>query len=147
MLVWVTGRHERHNIVAEADGPVVVDAVFLRGSDYARTDIDFGHNEWTKTFRKEMSMFCQDKPIQVEIVDEERLLTSGAVLVEKESGRITLLNLGEEAGASIINEIQNTNLPTVYSWPQRIRDLFVGCFNATYRIVALHVNDVRRKEG
>jgi hypothetical protein len=110
---------------AGAGKPSIIQAVVLRGYDYASARAaKYGHDGWMRDFRDFLAQASARRPITVEsCVDAPKLLTSGAVLVDKVSARITYL--APQRGNFLI-AVQNPDLDKQYTVCQQKQDLFVG---------------------
>ena len=119
-----------------------VDVVVLRGFLYATAEaMHYGHDEWMQDFRGLFSLLAPPRHIRVNILDAPRVLTHGAVLVDKDTARITYLEVEARArprsADPIVDsflDVQNPLLPHVYSQAQRSQDLFVGMLLGSQRV-------------
>jgi hypothetical protein len=112
--------------------PCLVEAVVLRGFTYTdrMPSSKWGHEEWLDAFRRLDSHMQRGRGIQVNVTDVAERVTSGALLVDKTSARITYLkHQGEQAstiGGEHIIRLENPSTPPPYSRSAQHRDLFMG---------------------
>ena len=133
---WITGGPGQElGTVAWYEGvgasPCKVEVVVLRGFLYATANaIHYGHDEWMQDFRRFFSKFTSERHIRINILDATQVLPHGAVLVDKNTARITYLEVKGQAHPSSefdpVLEVDNPLLPHIYSERQKSRDLFVG---------------------
>ena len=77
--------------------PCVLNALILRGYAYARPGASrFNHSGWIRDFRGFFGAVARTRGIALSIDDDEKVLRDGAVCVDKGSGRITRVELGED---------------------------------------------------
>lgn len=118
--------------------PCVLEAHILRGFAYAFPDSEkFNHAGWIRDFRNFFEMIARVRHISLHIEDSERLLSSGAVLVDKGSGRITHVELEPELthhsgslspslSRRIVITLEHPFFAGQYTTAQECQDLFVG---------------------
>ncbi|KAH8113528.1 hypothetical protein DFH11DRAFT_1727542 [Phellopilus nigrolimitatus] len=141
LIDWVTGGpgYEDPTMdeqVAFCEGrdarPCELEIFILRGFAYADPGAaKFNHAGWIKDFREFFGMVAQARDISLHITDSERLLASGAVLVDKGTGHITYIELAP--GAAPITPsfrvpvtLEFPDLVGKYTLAQEQQDLFVG---------------------
>lgn len=95
----------------------MVDLVVLRGFGHDNPQNHFGHLCWINQIRS----FMATLPYKVNIVDDKRLLMAGSVLVDKVTGKITILP--GDANVQVLNCL------TQYNFRQAALDLLVTAFN------------------
>ena len=140
---WITGgQGQALNTVTWYEGvstsPCKVKVVVLRAFLYATINpIQYGHNRWMQDFRRFFSKFTSERHICVDILDATQVLPDGAVLVDKDTARITYLEVKGRAhpSGSIDHclDVDNPLLPHIYSKCQRSRDLFVATLLASQK--------------
>lgn len=136
LIDWVTGGHGKENPSVDEQmaffggsgaEPCVLEAHILRGYAYAKAEaVTFNHVGWLKDFREFFGMVSKARQITLHIFDSERLLRSGAVLVDKTTGKITHVELvaGMDNSAGLLFE--NPHFIGHYSGHQVHQDLFLG---------------------
>ncbi|KAI5123161.1 hypothetical protein M0805_000864 [Coniferiporia weirii] len=141
LIDWATGGSGREELtmdeqVAFCDGkdarPCVLEAHILRGFAYANPGAGkFNHAGWIKDFREFFGMVAQARRISLHIEDSERLLVSGAVLVDKNTAKITHIDLASDA-LSLTQSLRTAvtlEFPALvgqYTTAQEQQDLFIG---------------------
>lgn len=147
LIDWVTGGLGNTNPTPEEQvlfcsglgaRPCVLEAYILRGFAYAAPDSEkFNHAGWIRDFRNFFEMIAQVRHISLHIEDSSRLLSSGAVLVDKGSGRITHVELEPDlvphsASSSlpsprrIVITLEHPDFAGQYTTAQECQDLFIG---------------------
>ena len=140
---WITGgQGQALNTVTWYEGvsasPCKVEVVVLRVFLYATINpIQYDHNRWLQDFRHFFSKFTSERHIRVDILDATQVLPDGTVLVNKDTARITYLEVKGRAhpSGSIDHclDVDNPLLPHIYSKRQRSRDLFVATLLASQK--------------
>ncbi|THH07090.1 hypothetical protein EW145_g3623 [Phellinidium pouzarii] len=141
LIDWVTGGPGKEDLsmdeqVAFCDGkdsrPCALEAHIMRGFAYASPGASkFNHAGWIKDFREFFGMVARARRISLHIEDSERLLSSGAVLVDKGTGKITHVELALDALAVVPSlrtaiTLEFPALAGQYTIAQEHQDLFVG---------------------
>ena len=148
LIHWVTGGSgdtEEMTVMEQAaflggvDAyPCALEAHVLRGFAYAHPGADkFNHAGWIKDFRMFFRSVAQARQISLMIEDSPRLLSSGAVLVDKGTGSITHVDLAPDTlpppPTRAILTFENPLLSSQYTNAQVQQDLFIGALlNARY---------------
>lgn len=77
--------------------PCTMTAHILRGYAYARPGASrFNHAGWIRDFRSFFGVVARARGITLSIFDDDRILRDGALCVDKGSGRITRVELGDD---------------------------------------------------
>lgn len=136
LIDWVTGGTGKEvssagEQIAFLNGqgakPCDLEAHILRGYAYSKPEAAaFNHAGWMKDFREFFGVVARARQISLHIVDSQRLLRSGSVLVDKASGKVTHLELAAGLGGSASLQIENPQFAGQYSVYQEQQDLFVG---------------------
>lgn len=149
LIDWITGGRgfedptmEEQIAFCEGQGarPCTLEAHILRGFAYdSPSAAKFNHAGWIKDFRQFFGMVAQARHIALHIEDSERLLASGAVLVDKGTGKITHIELSPSALAVV----PSLRMAVTLEYPafaghhtiaQEQQDLFIGALLNARRI-------------
>lgn len=117
--------------------PCEIDAVVLLGYAYATPQrARFGHESWMADFRRFCASVTQGRGINVHIDDGEHILSSGAVLVDKGTGKITMIKLAPVLSVASAIRLRHTT-PDVgggYSVAQEQQNLLSGGLLVNHRV-------------
>ncbi|EJC98974.1 uncharacterized protein FOMMEDRAFT_31532 [Fomitiporia mediterranea MF3/22] len=118
--------------------PCLLEAYVLRGFAYAHRGAEkFNHAGWIKDFRMFFRTVAQARHISLHIEDSPRLLSAGALLVDKGTGKITHVELAPEVMPPppnrMILKFENPEFAGQFTSAQEQQDLFMGALlNARY---------------
>ena len=156
LVDWVTGgsgdiedmtEEEQAAFLEGRDGarptPCVLDAYVLRGFAYSHPGASkFNHSGWIKDFRVFFRSVAQARRIALHIEDSPRLLSAGALLVDKGTGKITHVELSPDVlpppPHKTILTFENPEFADHFTKAQEQQDLFMGALlNARYTPVPM----------
>jgi len=110
--------------------PTSLDVVVLRGFEYGDSQKAkvYGHDNWMRDLREFFERFSSRRKIAVEILDLPTLVKYGAMLVDKGTGKITLVEPSKPKNSSrmpkVITFQQSTT--TEFSYPQLMQAMFIS---------------------
>lgn len=135
LIDWVTGGSGKEDLSPEEiymfrsgydPRPCQLEAVVLRGFLFAEPDASqYGHPDWIADFRRIFESIAFARNIDLNIVDSERLIMSGAVLVDKITGKITHLDLPPEIPVRLFR-LENPRFVRQHTSAQEDQTLFLG---------------------
>lgn len=108
--------------------PAQIDVAVIRGSWYgdAAEARRYGHESWMSDFRDLFNEIEKSRGIKAEILDSPRILSSGTVLVDKETGNITYVSVVGASSRLSMKPMEFVSDTPSYTLEQRHQDLFAG---------------------